>query len=144
MFSDRKLYLFDTFEGFELKDVKNDKTIGWGERIENFNDTSVEEVLSKMPYRDKCIIKKGYFPQTFDLDEEKFAFVNIDLDIYAPIKSALEIFYPRLSKGGYIMVHDYNNIVYNGTAQAVVEYCDKNGISYVPLADMAGSIVITK
>ena len=44
----------------------------------------------------------------------------------------------------YIMVHDYNNIVYNGTAQAVVEYCDKNGISYVPLADMAGSIVITK
>lgn len=42
------------------------------------------------------------------------------------------------------MVHDYNNIVYNGTAQAVVEYCDKNGISYVPLADMAGSIVITK
>lgn len=144
VFSDRKLYLFDTFEGFELKDVKNDKTIGWGERIENFNDTSVEEVLSKMPYRDKCIIKKGYFPQTFDLDEEKFAFVNIDLDLYAPIKSALEIFYPRLSKGGYIMVHDYNNIVYNGTAQAVVEYCDKNGISYVPLADMAGSIVITK
>jgi len=89
-------------------------------------------------------IKKGYFPETFDLENEVFAFVSIDADLYDPIKSGLEIFYPRLSKGGYIMVHDYNNIVYGGAMRAVQEYCDKNLISYVPIPDVAGSIIITK
>lgn len=143
LFPTQTLYLFDTFEGFDTRDVESDINLG-GERLRNFDNTSIEEVLSKMKFPDKCVIKKGFFPDTYDLREEKFSFVSIDVDLYDPIKCGLEIFYPRLEKGGYIMVHDYNNIVYRGTYEAVLEYCDKKGISYVPIPDIAGSIVITK
>lgn len=70
--------------------------------------------------------------------------MSIDVDLYQPVKNGLEIFYPRLEKGGYLMVHDYCNRVYEGAGQAVREYCDKQGISFLPLADCWGSVVLTK
>lgn len=145
LFSDKKLYLFDTFEGFHNNDVSQDNTLLMkSTEYCKFKDTTIENVLQKMPYRDNCIIKQGYFPDSFDLGKETFAFVSIDVDLYQPILRGLEIFYPRLEKGGYIMVHDYNSGGYKGTKKAVIEYCDKNGISYVPLCDNCGSIVISK
>ena len=143
LFPDKTLYLFDTFEGFSNIDVTNDRELG-NEKIHVFKETSEELVLSKMPYQSKCVVKKGYFPDTFDLLEEKFCFVSIDADLYDPIKAGLKVFYERMEKGGYIMVHDYNNFVYKGAMKAVREYCDGQGISYVPIPDVSGSIVIVK
>lgn len=143
LFPDRILYLFDTFEGFSNDDVRNDSSLNWGAKLEHFKDTSVDKVLERMPYKEKCVVKKGYFPDTFDLEEE-FSFVSIDVDLYDPIRAGMEIFYPRLSTGGYIMIHDYNNLLYSGSREAVQEYCDKNNISIIPIPDMAGSVVVTK
>ena len=144
LLSSKTLYLFDTFEGFDERDKKSDTSLTWGEILNKFDDTSVAEVLGKVPYPQKCVIKKVFFPNTFDLEKETFCFVSIDVDLYDPIKKGLELFYPRLEKGGYIMVHDYNNFVYKGTMNAVCDFCDMNGISYVPIPDIAGSIIITK
>ena len=143
LFPDKMLYLFDTFEGFSNNDVINDTELK-GEKINVFKETSEALILTQMPYKSKCILKKGYFPDTYDLTDERFCFVSIDADLYDPIKAGLKIFYQHLEKGGYIMVHDYNNFVYGGAMKAVREYCDKQGISYVPLSDVAGSVVITK
>lgn len=145
VFYDRTLYLFDTFEGFDKKDIEKDENINQEYAVIHLKDTSVQKVLEKLPNPEKCIIKKGYFPDTFDLDsDEKFAFVNIDVDLYTPILEGIKTFYPRLSKGGYIMIHDYNNDFFEGAKQAVIEYCDANNISYVPIPDLLGSVVITK
>lgn len=144
LFPEKRFFLFDTFEGFSEKDLKNDKEIGWGETLERFKATAENKVLSLMPYPEQCVIKKGYFPDTFNLTNERFSLVSIDADLYDPIKAGLEIFYPRLVSGGYIMVHDYNNIVFQGAKKAVKDYCDSMGISYVPISDMAGTIIITK
>lgn len=143
LFPEREIYLYDTFEGFDKKDLANDKSLSW-EKVHTFEDTTVKLVLDKMPFPDKCIIKKGFFPDSFDEYDKKFAFVSIDVDLFDPIKSGLEIFYPRLKKGGYIMLHDYNSIVYHGATEAVQKYCDANEISYIPIPDIAGSVIITK
>lgn len=143
LFPDKLLYLFDTFEGFNNQDVIGDRQLE-GEKLHAFDETSVEYVLSQMPYPSKCRVKKGYFPATYDLGEEQFCFVSVDADLYNPIKSGLEIFYKYLAKGGYIMVHDYNNFIYKGATQAVREFCDEKEISYVPIPDVAGSVIITK
>jgi hypothetical protein len=144
LFNDRDLYLFDTFEGFNQDSIDSDNTLLW-EKLDIFKNTSVRDVLGKMNNPNKCIIKKGFFPDTFDLDDSiRFSFVSIDVDLFDPIKNGLEVFYPRLNKGGYIMVHDYNNIVFRGAMEAVRYYCDKRDISYVPIPDIAGSIIITK
>ena len=97
-----------------------------------------------MPYRSKCIIKKGYFPETANGLNDNFVFVSIDTDLYDPIYNGLTFFYPRLVKGGYIFIHDYNNDSYKGAKQAVDKFCAENNISKVPIPDSAGTAIIVK
>jgi O-methyltransferase len=108
-FPEKKLYLFDTFEGFDAKDVALEKENNFSTGDQNFSNTSTELVLDKMINKDNCIIKKGYFPESFNGLEDTFCFVSLDPDLYKPIYDGLEYFYPRLEKGGYIFIHDYNN-----------------------------------
>lgn len=142
-FPDRKLYLFDTFEGFDERDAKVDRQKGYS-RADGVFPTSVDLVLKKMEYPEQCIIKKGWFPESAVGVEDKFAFVSLDVDLYSAISSGLEFFYQRLVEGGYIFVHDFNNKNYQGVKPAVREFCSKQGIGYFPLTDESGSVVITK
>ncbi|MDA3969440.1 TylF/MycF/NovP-related O-methyltransferase [Helicobacter ibis] len=142
-FKDRQFYLFDTFEGFSPSDIKCE--FGSTDFFnKGFKNTNANAVLESMPYKENCIIKQGYFPGTFDLDDEKFAFVSLDMDLYKPMKDALEIFYPRLSQGGYIMAHDYHNKVFSGTKEAIDEFSKKHNVTIIPIADLFGSVIIAK
>lgn len=145
LFPNRKLYLFDTFEGLSAKDKDKALEMGWGEKIYALTEkgTPVEEVLQSMPCRENCILKKGYFPESFDLEEE-LAFVSLDIDFYDSTKRGLEIIYPHLSRGGYIMVHDFHNLAFMENRDAVLDFCEENGVAYVPVPDVAGTVVIVK
>lgn len=145
LFPDRKLYLFDTYEGLIPKEREKAITLGWGERQYALDEkgTSTDEVLERMPYADNCIIKRGYFPDTFDV-QEKFAFISLDIDFYESIKAGLEKIYPHLSKGGYIMVHDFHNLSFSESREAIINFCDANHVTYVPIPDTGGSVVLTK
>jgi len=136
--------LFDTFEGFDEKDISTEKQSSFSSGEQDFSDTSVELVLSKMKYRNNCIIKKGYFPASTDGVEDTFCFVSLDADLYEPILSGLHFFYPKLESKGYIFVHDFNNDLYKGARQAVIEFCSKNNIGYLPIPDSGGTAIITK
>ncbi len=143
-FPQRKLYLFDTFEGFDKTDVKAEVENNFSSGEQDFSNTSVEEVLKRMPFPDKCIVKKGYFPSTAQGLKEDFVFVSIDTDLYDPVYNGLCYFYPQLVKGGYIFVHDYNNDAYKGAKEAVRKFCAEYNVSKFALPDSAGSAVIIK
>ena len=74
--------------------------------------------------------------------------------MYEPTLAGLEYFYPRLVKGGYIMIHEYNAIILDekcvvqkleGVRNAIRDYEKKYGhISFVPIADRNGTVIITK
>lgn len=101
MFPDRKLFLFDTFAGFNLRDsdTKDDH---------RFADTSEQSVLNYIGDIRNIIIRKGYFPETAGgLERERFALVVIDFDKYEPTLAALNVFYPLVNPGGFIFIHDY-------------------------------------
>ena len=143
-FPNRKLYLFDTFKGFDEVDIKTEQSNKFSHGDQDFSNTSVKNVLAIMPHPNQCIIKEGFFPETANGLEEKFAFVSIDTDLYDPIYNGLQYFDPRLVKGGYIFIHDFNNDAYLGAKQAVIKFCTENNISFVPLPDSCGSAIITK
>lgn len=146
LFPENKMYLFDTFEGFNKEEYKYDIDLNLTTPIKNSDwPTSPQEVLKNMPYPDMCVIKQGKFPETAkDIDDEKFSFVSIDVDLYIPTLEGLLYFYTHLSSGGYIMIHDYNNSYWKGVIRAVDEFCRDQKISFVPIPDAQGSIVITK
>lgn len=136
---EKKLYLFDTFSGFDSK--RDDVDIS---DINIFKDTSVQLVMDKMVAPEQCIIKKGYFPDTVRGVEDEFCLVSLDADLYNPILAGLEYFYPRLVPGGYIFVHDFGSYHYTGVKQAVYDYCEKNNIAMVPIIDKFLSVIISK
>lgn len=146
-FPNKKLYLFDTFEGFNKEEENKDKKENFfTEHVTDFSKTSVDIVLKNMKFPENCIIKKGYFPDTTkDIPiDEQFAFVSIDTDLYDPIYNGLLYFYPRLQKGGYIFIHDYNSVGYKGAKLAVKKFTTENNISFFPLCDGGGTCVISK
>jgi O-methyltransferase len=152
VFPDRKIYLFDTFEGFSGKDIENpidnfdisDNAIRW--LYDDVKDTSVTYVLSRLPHPEQAIIRKGWFPDTAEgfQDDDRFAFVSIDTDLYDPTYSGLVFFYPHLSNGGYIFVHDYNCGLHPGVKKAVDLFCRENNLTVVPLPDRSGTAVLAK
>ena len=143
-FSDRKLYLFDTFEGFNNEDVIVEKSDKKKEYQGHFKETNENIVLERMPFKEQCIVCKGYFPDTAKGIEDTFCFVSLDADLYKPMLEGLKFFWPRMEKGGYIFLHDYECEYYPGTKQAVQEYCDQNDIGILPMNDYGGSVILIK
>lgn len=138
-FPNNRLYLFDTFEGFDKKDVDVEIEAKYSDVKENYyNETSEEIVLGKMLHKEKVIIKKGFFPDTLeDMPEEKFIFVNLDFDLYSPILSGLKYFYPRMAENGVILVHDYFTQFYHGVKAAIESFENELGykLKKYPIGD---------
>jgi hypothetical protein len=90
LFPECLFYLYDTFRGFSKDDVEydlNEGVLNYEGYLKNnkFEATSVDYVLSRMPNRDKCVIREGYFPDSIRDEEkyEQFCFVSLDADLYA-------------------------------------------------------------
>lgn len=144
LLENKRIYLFDTFEGFSEDDINlYEKRNG----LKNeFLDTSLKMVQNFVGVDDRTFYFKGYFPSTTTqlLGDEKYALVHLDPDLYAPVKSGCEYFYPKLVKGGCMIIHDYYSTYYDGVKKAVDEFF-KNKIEIpVPIGDKSGSVVIIK
>lgn len=144
-FKDDIFYLLDTFEGFDEKDIIKEIGLAKQANTNDFSDTSLEFVKKQILHLNKCHFIKGYFPQSAIQipQDEKFKFVNIDVDLYQPILEGLKYFYPRLAKDGVILVHDYFHPYYTGTKKAVDEFCGSLNLKVLPIGD-AFSVMIVK
>lgn len=124
-FPDRKIYLCDTFEGFDSSDMQYEKAGSAAftkSRFSNqsfFAETGIEFVMGKMPYPQNIVIKKGYFPESMQGVEDRFCFVNLDMDLYVPMLNGLRFFWDKMVSGGCILLHDYFSDVFEGVKQAV-------------------------
>ena len=118
---DKKIYLFDTFNGFcSTRDTVNT------EDLEVFKDTSVQYVLSRMEHPEKCIVKKGYFPDTTDGVDEKFVceitpdntkvlyFKHRTLLPYMLVSSGTKVlilffyWYKQISLASFVFIDEFN------------------------------------
>ncbi len=143
LFKNRKLYLFDTFEGFDDRDLFYENKLEKSRiKKDDFKDTNIEAVKDILPFKDKVVFCKGYFPETADKIEDKYAFVSLDTDLYLPTLNGLKYFYPRLSKGGCIIVHDYNSQQFPNVKKAVDDFYKTVDINVIPICDLHGSAVI--
>jgi len=114
--------LFDTFDGFDDRDWAAERSLGMqtSQRVQ-FENTSLNFVLSLIPQGGRINPVVGWFPESARglPNALQFCLVSLDADLYEPTYSGLEWFYPRLSPGGYIVVHDVNNSDYPGARRAV-------------------------
>ena len=137
---ERKLYLFDSFEGFSEE----------ANASESFQaahaNTTIEKVLAILPYPEKVIVKPGFFPESLGGLEEQFCLVSLDVDFYQTTLDGLRYFWPRLEKGGYLLLHDWGSPKLPGVAKALQDFERENGcrIPAIPLCDVGGSLILCK
>jgi O-methyltransferase len=153
----RRFHLFDTFEGFRAEDLSGETGKAATYTTRNFADTSLELARRTIGGNDNVIFHPGRFPESASTLTpspswgrdgegawaEAFALVNLDADLYAPTAAALEFFYPLLSSGGVIIIHDYN-YKWPGIKKAVDEFVKKISGTMVMVPDMEGSVMILK
>jgi O-methyltransferase len=138
----RTLHLFDTFAGFPAQDAAAP-----GAPDERFQDTSVEAVRRHIGAdASRVVFHPGYFPETAAaIAAETFAFVMVDVDKYKPTLAALEVFYPRMSPGGYIFIHDYNSPESDyGVSRAADQFFADKPERLIEIPDRGGSVVVRK
>lgn len=140
---ERRLWLFDSFSGFDAEEAR-DQAAGL---VEAHRRSDADKVLSLLPHPERAEIRKGFFPETAKgLEEQRFALVSLDADLEESTLEGLRWFWPRLSPGGSLLLHDWANPKLPGVARALERYERELGCALpaVPLCDVCGSLVLTK
>lgn len=143
---ERKLYLFDTFEGLDARDVavEKEKRPDSAARAGKFADAKADTLLNRMPDAEKVVIKKGWFPESaMDIEDEKFALVYMDAGLYAPTLAGLKFFFPRMSQGGVILVAGTADPASPLVGEAISDLEAQYGaFLMLPLGDVRGTVAI--
>lgn len=144
----RDLYLFDTFDGFDGRDLAEGGTDDAGRHALDgaFKDTSEAAVRAFVGEDPLTHYKTGWFPDSANgLGEElRFALVHVDCDLEQPAEAALQWFWPRISPGGAMIFHDHGSGHWPGIARALDRYFAETPWRPVPIADLSGSAVVRK
>lgn len=102
--TDKKLHLFDTFEGLPALTPKDGKHLFYEKQF----SASYDEVKNYLQPYHEVYFYKGLFPLTAGpIANSCFSFVHIDVDLYEATLECLKFFYPRMSVGGILISHDY-------------------------------------
>jgi O-methyltransferase len=150
--TDRKIYLFDTFEGM-VKPGENDgakEKAEWeknkvNDQINNWCFSPLEEVQTNMATtgypKENVIFIKGKVEETIPGTlPGKLALLRLDTDWYESTNHELNHLYPLLEKGGVLILDDYG--AWPGARKAVDEYFADNGHVYLNRLDFTGRLVI--
>lgn len=140
----RTLWLFDTFEGFDARDLAREGSAQ--ESGFRFNDTSVEAVRRYLGAAERVRLCKGRFPETAAMvpADERFALVHLDADLHKPTADALAFFYPRMAPGGFMILHDYGSGAWPGIVEAVDTFFADKPESIVRIPDKSGTAIVRR
>ncbi len=144
----RDIYLFDTFAGMSRPtdvDVDRSGLVAAGKverrQRDGYNSwcyASIEEVAGAFDQfelsGDDVHFRKGKVEDTL-VDPhslpDRIALLRLDTDWYKSTKIELEVLYPRLERGGVLIIDDYGH--WHGARKAVDEYFGKQMPLLVPV-----------
>lgn len=133
----KNLHLFDTYEGLPEAGAKDKQDkFKRGEL-----SASLEGVQAYLKGEENVFFYKGLFPTTAGpVQNKNFSFVHLDVDLYESTLECLKFFHPRMSPGGVIMSHDYQDLI--GVRRAFDEYfSDKPEIILEPVGTSQSLVV---
>lgn len=133
--SDRKLYLYDTFQGMtpptEFDVYKRGDT--GAEMMEQYSDDigwcyalleDVKAAFSEHNFEFEINFIEGDVVETLkEIKPETISVLRLDTDWYESTAAELEQLYPNLSKGGVLIIDDYAS--WEGSRKATNDYFQK-------------------
>ena len=122
--SEKKLWIYDSFEGLPEKKEADKSVMGvlfrGGELAVTKREVKQRFLRANLPVP---VIKKAWFSELVENDlPEQIAFAFLDGDFYESIKDSIKLVAPKMSDGGVMVVHDYTNPALPGVKRAVDEW----------------------
>jgi hypothetical protein len=125
----KRAFGFDSFQGLDDA-VARDVALGGDEdprkRVGGFSNTSYEAVserAAQFGLGGTLTLVPGYFQDTLPRHASlRFCFVHLDCVIYESYRQCLEFFYPRMARGGILLLDEYKDPPWPGCTQAVDEF----------------------
>lgn len=132
----KKLHLCDTFEGLPTPDPRHDAEFREGEFA-----VGMKEVQGYLGH-EGLHYHIGRFPESANeiMQETKFSFVHLDVDLYEGTLECLRFFYRRMSPGGIILSHDFGAERAPGVKKAFEEYFHPLGVPFMQLSGYQGMV----
>ncbi len=141
----KKVFLFDTYEGLpdSQRTIEGEPSQGW------LSNTSIDYVkdfvLNSGIELSKLFLLKGLFPQSAEnIKVSNFSLVHLDTDLYSSTFDSLKYFYPKLSKKGRIIIHDYNCFGCPGVKKAVKQFILDTDSNVINLEISESQLMIIK
>ncbi len=127
----RILWLFDSFQGLpKPTDEDGVESRGWEGKLQSDPDR-VRKVLEDVGANmDQVRIVEGWFEYTLSrVNIPRIALLHLDADWYASTRLCLEMFYPCVVPGGFIVIDDYGH--WEGCRRATDEFLARQNIDSV-------------
>lgn len=148
----RKFYLLDTFQGFDesyltLEEQKSlqEYAVKSGSKnpwIQGSYEPCYDVVVRAFSRFSNVRIVKGVVPDTLaEVTSEKVAYLSIDMNCVAPEIAAIEYFWPKLVRGGIVILDDYGWPAHTAQKHAMDNFAREAGISILTLPTGQGLIV---
>lgn len=130
-------HIFDSFEG--LSEPGPSDGSHWAKADLKCKIETVRSALSDFA---KIEFHPGWIPNRFrDVEDRKFSFVHIDVDLADPTRESLAFFYPRMEEGGIIACDDYGISTCAGATQAVDRLLEDKPEKMLGLPDGGGFLI---
>jgi len=136
------VYGFDNWEGFKefskedgQEEGEFDKVLGGfspaSHHDELLNAISIFDEDRFIPQKPRVKLIDGDIEESAGKFVEenpgvRFSLIHFDCDLYAPTKAALDAFWPRVSRGGYLLFDEYGMKEWPGETKAVDEFLSEN------------------
>lgn len=131
----RSVEVFDSFQG--LSDPAEEDRASENVQFWERGDLAVGKdafIRNLSGYADFINVHQGWIPEKFhEVDEKRFLFVHIDVDLFEPTRDCLEFFYPRLVQGGVIVCDDYGSAYCPGAKRALDEFFSDKSVRMIAL-----------
>lgn len=135
---DRLHHIFDSFEGVSEPSACDGGF--WSKGLMAVSEEDLKGNLREFDGRYKTY--KGWIPERFpDVEDIRFSFVHLDVDLYAPTRDSIAFFYSRLNQGAVLLCDDYGFTTCPGATQAVDEFLADKPEPMMALASGGGFFI---
>lgn len=127
-------FVLDSFEGLSDPDVSDGSH--WQQGDLSVTEQSFIKNMRNFRPNEHYEILKGWIPHRFsDIEDRKFSFVHIDVDLHQPTKDSIEFFYQRMEPGAILLCDDYGFDTCPGATKAVNDFMVDKPEEIIGLAD---------
>lgn len=126
--SDKKLFLFDSFQGLPEPDRQVDASLRFQKGAWAASRSEVEALLARYKVLQRCVVHEGWFSETLPMlkADQQFCFAYIDADLYASTVDCLKHVWKRMSPNSVAVFDDYHHPS-GGVRKALEEWASESG-----------------